>query len=162
MTGTFDRPALHHELTSEDIWVIASDLLQAIQSRGTAKAGLSCDQQLHYFIPLASVAAGLEVPRRWARVVLSARLGCCVAAPAPQGAVSRIGDVLCQGIHLATAGLDSPTKQLLWHTWVHAAPSSTLGFEDLPCWPERCMCISSSQLRLLCCMQQGEMRLQLC
>eukprot|EP00891_Asterochloris_glomerata_P000446 jgi/Astpho2/446/fgenesh1_pg.00011_%23_37_t len=64
VTGTFDRPALHHELTSEDIWVIASDLLQAIQSRGTAKAGLSCDQQLHYFIPLASVAAGLEVPRR--------------------------------------------------------------------------------------------------
>ena len=61
---------MHHELAPGDIWIIASDLLQAIQSRGTAKAGLSCDQQLHYFIPLASVAAGLEVPRRWARASL--------------------------------------------------------------------------------------------
>ena len=79
VAGTFDRPALHHELAAADIWIIAGDLLQAIQSRGTAKAGLSCDQQLHYFIPLASVAAGLEVPRRWARasVVLSARTDCC-------------------------------------------------------------------------------------
>ena len=116
VAGTFDRPAVHHELAPGDIWIIASDLLQAIQSRGTAKAGLSCDQQLHNFIPLASVAAGLEGPRRWARtsvVGLSAKIGCCIAAPAPQGALSRIGDGLCQGMHPAAAGLDSPTKQWL-------------------------------------------------
>ena len=77
VAGTFDRPALHHKLAPGDISIMASDLLQAIQSRGTAKAGLSCEQQLHYFIPLASVAAGLEGPRRC--FVQSARSGCCMA-----------------------------------------------------------------------------------
>ena len=116
VAGTFDRPAVHHELAAGDIWIIAGDLLQAIQSRGTAKAGLSCDQQLHYFIPLASVAAGLYVPRRWARasVALSARIGCCCMSAG--GAFAHYTISLPR--HAPGYGrLHSPTKHLLQHTW---------------------------------------------
>ena len=58
------RSATSSELSLAEAWDVANEVVQAIKRRDRHTRGLSCEQLLACFMPLASAAAGLERPCR--------------------------------------------------------------------------------------------------
>ncbi len=59
------RSAASSELLLAEAWDVANEVVEAIKRRDRYTRGLSCEQLLTCFMPLASAAAGLERPCRY-------------------------------------------------------------------------------------------------
>ena len=59
------RSATSSELSLAEAWDVANEVVEAIKHRDRYTRGLSCEQLLACFMPLASAAAGLERPCRY-------------------------------------------------------------------------------------------------